>query len=100
MSGVIYVTVIISCHENKIQDCLSSAFKFKAKSLKEEGCISLIITQPPENLSKIILLETYTSHAAFEQHQDQPYTAEFGRTVAEEYAKFVHFHMSSEVVTP
>lgn len=94
---VIYITVIIHCKPTRVEDCLTRALKTREASLKETGCIDFLVTQSKQDPCKILLLESYQNHAAFEEHQEQNYMQEFGTLVANEYAENIQFYMSSAI---
>lgn len=97
MSGFVYITVIIHCKPGRIDECLNGALETRDRTLKEEGCISFIVSQSMEDQTKIIFSETYLNYKAFEYHQEQSYTQNYGATAEEEYASKIYFYLSKEV---
>jgi quinol monooxygenase YgiN len=99
MSSFVYITVIIHCKPERVNECLHGALETRDRTLKEEGCISFIVSQSIEDPTKIIFSETYLNYKAFEFHQEQNYTQNYGTTAAEEYASKIYFYLSKEIAS-
>ena len=77
--GPLFLVVTIKPRLDRMQEAETQLQSMRRQTLTEPGCVFMHLVQPQDDAESWLMLEMFTSRAAWDEHMQQPYNTEGNR---------------------
>ena len=77
--GPLFLVVTIKPRLDRMQEAEAQLQSMRRQTLTEPGCVFMHLVQPQDDAESWLMLEMFTSRAAWDEHMQQPYNTEGNR---------------------
>jgi quinol monooxygenase YgiN len=77
--GPLFLVVTIKPRLDRMQEAEAQLQSMRRQTLTEPGCVFMHLVQPQDDAESWVMLEMFTSRAAWDEHMQQPYNTEGNR---------------------
>ena len=72
----LFLVVTIRPRLDRLEEAEAQLQSMRRNSLREPGCVFMHLVQPQDDPESWVMLEMFRSHAAWDEHMQQPYNTE------------------------